>query len=97
MNCAVICPLAVAALIASATASLAQAPGSKPPVTQQQAIEPAPPRGGVDETVGRALPSQFEGPRTNQRPDACWITPKGGRDLGYWGPCTDPYPREDTK
>jgi len=84
--------LAVAATLSPA---LAQAPRGMPPVTQQQEIESALPRGPVpvepgDETTGRAERSQLRHPGTDSRPDACWIaTENDVHDAGYWGPCRE--------
>src|SRR5882672_10862063 len=80
--------VAAFALLTAAASSFAQAPGTRPAVTQQQGLDLVRP-GTTDETFGRAPPPQYGSARTDQRPDSCWIEHEIG-ELGYWGSCSEP-------
>ena len=75
-------------LTATATGSLAQAPGARPMVTQQQGLDLVRPS-TENETIGQAPPSQYGSARPDQQPDSCWLSHDDG-ERGYWGSCTEP-------
>jgi hypothetical protein len=83
--------VAAFALLMNAATSFAQAPGVRPTVTQQQELDLVRPN-TPDETLGRALPSQYGTPQADQRPDSCWIAHSDGWS-GYWGSCSEPRVR----